>query len=319
MGLRPKGHALGYLFLRALRAFEALLPVACLRVLFWPPAAIKATWELAWTEPTLRLFRRLPASIRIPASRRNWLWRLWLARTRLNVTKFMLFWPDRLGTLRWRQRLRFSSVEQLDYLRNCNRPVILAVLHIGPLLLLRYYLRSRGLPVAGLVARPLSERSPIRQYLDRLSDEAYGMIGIPNVFDLAQLRSLHEFLQPNRMLIVALDGGHGNHVFVPNGDSSFRMASGAIRLAAHRSALVVPCLIRADRLLGAWVHFGEPVPDALIADPRNHLAGCTHLFREFLPFLRAHPEEGSYEFLCRFRLESPARKLATSAPATPGS
>ncbi len=293
------------------------MPFWCLRIALWPPAAVKTTWELACGEPTLPLFRRLPASIRGRAPGRSGPWRVWLARIRLNVTKFMLFWPDRLATPRWRNRLRFSSDEVLERLGKSNRPVILAVLHVGPLLLLRYCLRSRGLAVAGLLARPLAERSPTRILLDKLSDEANGTVGIPNVFDLTHLRALHDFLQPNRMLIVALDGGHGNHVFVPNGDSSFRMASGAVRLAAHRHALVVPCLIRVERAMKLCIHLGEPVPEELLMDPKNPLPACAHLFRELLPLLRAHPEEGSYEFLCRFRLDSPARVPSASARDEP--
>jgi lauroyl/myristoyl acyltransferase len=316
VSVRANGPILGSLLLHAMRALEALLPIWCLRIVLWPPAALKAMWELGWSEPTLRLFRRMPASIRTPAAERRWLWRLWLARTRLNVTKFMAFWPDRLGKPRWRAQCRFSGADQLESLSRCERPVVLAVLHLGPLLLLRYYLRSRGLAVAGLVGRPLAERSPIRQHLDGLCDKAYALSGVANVFDLTQLRDLHRHLQPGRFVIVALDGGHGNHVFVDNGDSSFRMASGAVRLAARTGAVAVPCLIRADRALGVCIHFGKPVPEELLADPRNHLAACQHLYQEFLPFLRAHPHEASYELSCRFRLDaaSPATAVTPSVP-----
>jgi lauroyl/myristoyl acyltransferase len=316
VGVGPKEPILAYLFLHFLRALEAVLPVWCLHVVLWPGAAFKATWELGWSEPTLRLFRRMPASIRTPAAERRWLWRMWLARTRLNVTKFMCFWPDRFGKRRWRARCRLSGADQLEQLQRCQRPVILAVLHLGPLLLLRYYLRSRGLAVAGIVARPLAGRPLIRQHLDRLCDETYGLTGVPHVFDLTQLRDLSRYLQPHRFVIMALDGGHGNHVFVDNGDSSFRMASGAMRLAARTDAIVVPCLIRADRGLGVWIHFGKPVPEELIADPRNRLAGCQHLFQEFLPLLRAYPHEASYELSCRFRLDTALQDTSVT-PSVP--
>src|SRR5579871_251955 len=142
-----------------LRLTERFAPPALLAWLLWPAAAVWSAWELAYHRPTLSLFRRLPPDLR-PAWR-AFLWpvRVWRHRCRLNLTKLLSAWPDRLRERRWQERGRLVGFEQLEKLRGEGRPVVLAVPHFGPVSALYHWLRARGLPVAALVGRDL--RTPL--------------------------------------------------------------------------------------------------------------------------------------------------------------
>jgi lauroyl/myristoyl acyltransferase len=192
-------------------------------------------------------------------------------------------------------------MEQFEEIRSDGRPVVVVVLHFGPLAVLRFWMRARGIPVAALMWRN-SERRPLyRRYLDRICDEAGRLPGLPHVFSLDQLKEAIQFLQPRRVVIVAAEGVGARHVLVKGDDYCFRMATGALRLAARAYASVMPCSIRADRLLGFTIHFGEPIPTAWISDKREYLTACHHLWHEFLPLLRDQPEQSGYELLGCFQ------------------
>jgi hypothetical protein len=214
-------------------------------------------------------------------------------------------------------------MEQFEQICAQDRPIILAVLHYGPLIVLRYWLRACGLPVAGLTARSWRDRPPHRRYLDRISDAAGGLDGVPHNFDLSQLREVKKFLDCHnedgrsaqmetvpglafpRLLIITAEGYDSQHALVRSDDFSFRMATGALRLAARANAYVIPCLIRADRPFGFTVHFGRPVPDEWLRDKSRHQAACEHLLHEFLPQLRAQPEQAGYQLLWCFKKLAP--------------
>ena len=204
-------------------------------------------------------------------------------------------------------------MEQFEETWARGGPVVLAVLHFGPLVVLRYWLRARGLPIAALVRRNSKDRPLYQRYLDRICDHVGGVPGLRHVFGLDELREVSQFLQSRRLLIVAVDGNAvaGNavkHVLVKGDDFHFRMATGALRLAARANADVVPCSIRADQCLGFTIHFGKPVPAAWVGDKCQYGAACNHLWDEFLPVLRDQPEQSAYELLACFQPEKKGRK-----------
>jgi lauroyl/myristoyl acyltransferase len=227
--------------------------------------------------------------------------RLWLRRTELNMVRFLWMIPDRLKQTRWQRRFRFTGREQFEQLSAQGRPVILAVLHFGPLLVIRYWLRAHGWEAAFLTDTLLT----CLDYITRLSDQASGLAAIPHTFDVRRLKPVYQFLRSGGMLVVAVDGPHGRKWDVPADDLTLRMAPGALRLAAGTHAVVVPCLISAERPLGLTIHFGNPVPDDWVADPAQHPAACVHLLREFLPVLRARPEQCSSLLLPRIQRLAP--------------
>ncbi len=277
----------------SLRLAERLLPVPLLRLLLWPPAALLAAYELTPARRTVRLFGRLPPSLRPSVSRGRWLWRLWTRRTALIMARFFRFWPDRLRAPRWQSRCRVHGAAQLDAVLDGGRPVILATLHYGCLTELYHCLRARGLMVAAVSARGEAQWSGYRKHLNALADEANGLTGLPRVYEVGDVWSARDHLaKPRRLLTITLDGYHGQRPVVVRGpDFCLRLGSGAVRLAAVAKAVIVPCLICAPRGLAVEIHFGTPVPDDLVADPCRHPAAAEHVVGELLPLIRALPEQ----------------------------
>jgi lauroyl/myristoyl acyltransferase len=301
MKVSSLGETIGWGFFYLLRALERLLPVGCLCALLWPFVVVATAWELLGPRQFLWVFYRLPASLRPRLTASAWAWRIWHRRIHLNMGRLIWLWPDRLHTTRWQKRCRSTGHERLERYRAQGRPVVLAVLHYGPAPVLRYWLRARGLPIAALGTRPSSWGAPYRDTIDHLSDRASGLADVAHVFKLSQLKSLYRFLEAPRVLYMAMDGGEGKQWQVSGEDFSILLAPGALRLAAHSRAAVVPCLIRADGLLRLTIHFCNPVPDEWIADAHQHQAACTYLLGEFMPMLRAEPEQFTARFLSRLR------------------
>jgi lauroyl/myristoyl acyltransferase len=295
------------LMIYTLRGLEFLLPVWCLIGLLGPAAGVVAGWQLLRAKSILEQFDRLLGLA--PQSEPISIWRIWRHWTRVNMTKLLTAWPDRLADPRWRRRGRCIGLEQLEQAAASERPVILATVHYGPLAVLHYWLRAGGLPTAALVYDAANHLSVSKRLKQLLSDQATGLADVPHVFNVHQLRAVFKFLQQPRLLIVAVDDGRGELPPVAGLDFSLRMATGAVRLAARVNAVVVPCLIRADRSMAFTIHFGAAVPDACVADQRQHPAALVHLLQVFLPLLRAYPEQCAYSLL---------RCIQTSAPPADG-
>ena len=135
---------------RCMRAIERLLPVGALWIMCWPMAAIRAACQMMAGAPTISHFDWIPASLRPRTDRFGAVAQLWRERTRLILVRLMCLWPDRLTLGRWKDRCRCVGLERLERNHAVGRPVILATLHFGPIILLVHWLRARGLPAAGL-------------------------------------------------------------------------------------------------------------------------------------------------------------------------
>jgi hypothetical protein len=159
--------------------------------------------------------------------------------------------------------------------------------------------------VAGLVQRPLSQRPAHRVYLDDLNDTSSGLRGIPHLFDLTQLRQAVDFIQHQRLLMVAVESGRGHELLVEGNDYSLAMATGPIRMAARVNGLVVPCLALATGPFRLTLRVGTP-----IAADGDLQAVCAQVMDAFVPILRAHPEQCERELIRAFRLVAPDPDLA---------
>jgi lauroyl/myristoyl acyltransferase len=295
MATRSIRYRVTLVIIRCLRALELFLPIDLLRMLLWPAAALNTAWELLGPERGARQFAQLPPSMRLPLPPATWARRLWLGRIEFNMTRYLWIIPDRLQLARWRRRCRCSGLERFEQICAAGRPVIVASVHFGPLVAMHYWLRSRGLEVAILAGTPLT----CEDYIYGLTDRVTGLAGIPHALDVRQLKSVYQFLQPSRVLLIALDGRFGQPWRVPADDFCFLMAPGVVRFAARTNAVVIPCQVSADRPLGMTIYFGQPIPEAMVADRTQHPAACASLLRSFLPLLRAQPEQCSLELLAR--------------------
>src|SRR5262249_47326340 len=165
--------------------------------------------------------------------------------------------------------------------------------------LMYYWLRARGLRVA-VVTSYLPTRFRFRRHLNDLADQANGMRGVPRFLPVTQLGPMRRWLVAGNLLLIAIDGGWGRQAVVRGEDFACPLAAGPLRLAAITGAALVPCLIRAEPEFRCTIQFGEPVPDALLADRRQHEAALQHLVREFLGVLRTRPEQNTCSILQAF-------------------
>ncbi len=273
---------------RCIRTLERVLPFRAIWILYWPVAAVQAACQLAFTTPTIRQFDRLPAALRPRLSRPSWAAYLWRERTRVNLARLMFLWPDRFCQEPWTDHCRCVGMERLELERARGRPVVLALLHFGPVVLFCHWLRARGLPAAALRDAPSAKRPLYRIFIDRLNGPGAYSDG-PVVFHHSELRRALELLRAGQIVLIAAEGRFARHLRLSGEGFTFDMATGPLRIAAATGALVIPSLITAGPRMSFTVHLGEPVPDALVVDARRHRAACAHLLREFLAVVRRHP------------------------------
>lgn len=208
------------------------------------------------------------------------------------------FFPEQLGTPKWRDRLQIIGVEYLESALRQKRPVILVFWHFGPYFLLRYWLRAAGFPVATLVEGQSQNRSVLKRLKDRVSP----FPEIPTAFyPEDQMRDAIQFIASGNPLLIASDVLTGKQMDVPIDEHwRFGMANGAIRLALRHGAELIPCsIIETD----AWrfqIRLGPPVPAQTLASGRTLSAG-KHLLDALLPALREYPEQCTGRLLKQFQ------------------
>lgn len=208
---------------------------------------------------------------------------------RKNYLNTMLeFLPDRLGTAKWRNRLRISGIEHLETARQQKRPVILAFCHFGPYILIRPWLRALGFPAAALVGGELKNRSRMKRLADRVSP----FPEIPTaIYRENQLREMLALIAARNPLQIAVDVLIGKQGDVPVDDRwHFAMATGAARVAMRQQAELIPCSIIDE---GNWrfrIKLGPPVPQEIVRAGDTLQAG-KHILDALLPEWRAHPEQ----------------------------
>jgi len=279
------GRRVGML-IAGVRAAERMLPVWLLYALVWPPAAARSAWELRFGFGGI--VTTLPRSMWTRPGRR---WRAWLSRVPLNAVKLLLFWPDRFRLPRWRSRATTTGIERFERARATGRPVILATLHFGPTTAALPLLRRDKLPAAALFIRDPARDSRFRSILQEIADDVNGLGGVPARMGVADLDRAVQFLRAGRLLVLSVDGPRGRHLWSKVNGHALSLSATVCQLAAMCQAVIVPCLLTAAPFFRVTMHFGEPVPDALVFDYRRHQAACDHLHREFLPIVRTFPEQ----------------------------
>lgn len=285
---------LGWTAFRTFRASERVLGPAGLRLAGWPVAFLTAVLELPrWRKvksPALSLSSFLGA------------------RIRFHLTRVLLTFPDRLAEPRWRNRGTLEGESHLKAALATGRPIILAGLHFGGHLILRYWLRAQGLPVATLVKERLADRSTLKCHKDSLSQPTE----VPNVFSGHFPRDAVKFLRNHGTLIVMLDHSQGRLIDVPVTGETWRISTTAFRLAASSGAIVLPALLRETTPWRFTIHIGKAVPDGLLVEASNFPAAAQHLWREYLPVLRLNPGDWSGELHTSLRSTGPSLSPRTA-------
>jgi len=231
----------------------------------------------------------------------RWLWRAWLRQVAVYTTRFLSLCPERLREPRWSRRCRFIGLNRLEAPLSEGRPVILATLHYGDLVMLYHWLRSRGIAVAFLAARKRKRTPAFRDRLDLLADRANGLVGVPRLIHPDQLWDAREFLGgPARVLAVAMERSTKRDVRVNGPGYSLWLSPGAIRMAAIVGAVVIPCLISSHGCLSSTIRFGSPVPQEDVADRNRHLLACEHIVRRTVPWVARQPEQCAKGLIASF-------------------
>lgn len=262
------------------RLLERLCGPQWLYRLLWPLAVVRGAVKKP--HPALPVPAAIGSGVMISGAYKSW------KHFYQNCTLCLI--PDRLAQPEWLRRCAFSGLEAVFEARSRRQPSIIVVSHFGPYFLFRFWLQAAGLPTATLVGGHAETRS----YLNRLKDQAVLFPGFPSVFHPHQLREVKKFLEDGNVLVIALDKNTGNQLEVPVDDHChFRMATGAMRLAArHRARLFVGSILDENN----WnfqIRVSQPVPEQLLSQPPDFNAVGKFLLEEMLPAFRAHPDHCS--------------------------
>lgn len=252
----------------------------------------------------------IPASVPLPAclgaSTPVRTTREWWIRGFLN--QLLEYLPDRLAEPKWMDRCRIAGLDQVLQARQNGRPVVLAFSHFGAFRLSRFWLRAAGVPTATLH----NGRAKNRTRLKKLEDGFCPFPEIPTAFYLDQLREVSGFLAAGNSLLIAMDHAAGNQMSVPVCDGwTFRMATGAVRLAVRHRAELIPCVVLDE---GRWrfqIKLGRPVPAEYLAAEIDLTPAGKHLLNEMLPHFRNHPKQCSSQLIKCFHLSPAATADAT--------
>jgi hypothetical protein len=181
-----------------------------------------------------------------------------------------------------------------------GQPVVLAFCHFGPFVLISHCLRARGIPATPLVAGVARNRS----FIHRLKDRYLPFPEVPGALYLDQIREAAT-LEARTALVVAVDVRAGRTVDVPLSDDwQFRFATGAIRMAAQKRALLLPCTVLS---VGPWrfrIELGRPVPEAFLGPVPDVPRAAAHLVSELFPLQKAYSDHWCRELLESLRQRS---------------
>jgi hypothetical protein len=270
-----------------LRFAERVLPLAVLSLLLWPPAA---AWDLVHLRrrKLLSCWRRFPESWH-PSSL------LFFLRQSVGLyhAQLVYAWPDRLCTQRWRKRCRLEGRVDLVKSWDADRPMIFASVHVGPSEIMNYWLRAHGIVTTTVRGAWPDSLQGLASRQHALSPPA----DVPVFLPVKEMPRVRQFLGAGQRLLVMVDVDRGKQIRVPFENHSFRMATGAIRLAALTGAELIPCVIVET---GSWkfaIYFGTPVPRNYFDKSPDMTAIGAHLLREFVKVIIRYPEQCKPRFL----------------------
>jgi len=185
--------------------------------------------------------------------------------------------------------------------RDAHRPKILASVHVGPSEIMIYWLRAHGIVTTNV-------RALWPDSLQRLASRQHSLsppADVPVFLPVNEMPRVRQFLGAGQRLLIMVDVDRGKQIHVPFENNSFRMATGAIRLAILTGAELIPCVIVET---GTWkfiIHFGTPVPRSYLDNSPDMKAIGTHLLSEFVKVIVRYPEQCKPRFLSAI---SPAPK-----------
>ena len=102
----------------------------------------------------------------------------------------------RIGLPCWRDRMAITAKSFHPLQREGKRPIILVFQHAGSFGLIRWWIRSLGIPTASLIdAMPsILDNENYQKILDK-GDQLYGLEGVPHVFRRDKIKGAIRFLK----------------------------------------------------------------------------------------------------------------------------
>lgn len=261
---------------------ERSLPPQKFYSLLKPFAAARATLNTAFKNP--RPCVPLPDFLSAAGTDRTG------RQQRMNgyLNQYIRCFPERLAEGKWMDGCRITGLDRVQLARQNRRPVVLAFCHFGPFYLLRSWLRAAGIPAAILIGGKSENRSKLTELLYRFVP----FPEVPTVFRVDRLRDAAEFLASGNPLLIAIDDAAGRQMDLPFCEGwTFRMATGAVRLAVRHQAELIPCSIIDE---GRWrfrIALGRPVPKEFLTAESDWTLAGKHLLDEMTPHFRAYPEQ----------------------------
>ena len=226
------------------------------------------------------------------------------------MNQVLEFFPDRLSGEKWAQNCRAEGLERLQSGLCNKRPTVIAFCHFGPYELIRLWLRAKGIPAATLRAG----KAESRRFLMRLKDTFSPFPEVPIAVYGDQLRAIDESIAAGNPLLVAIDAPANKQIDVPFCEGwAFQMAAGAVRLARHYNADLLPCSIIDE---GRWrfcIRLGEPVPRELLLSKNDWKPAGKRLMDQMIPIFRTRPEQCRPDLIRCLKLSHehcPSRELA---------
>lgn len=200
------------------------------------------------------------------------------------------FWPDRWHEPRWARRFHITGFENVRRLADEGAPVVIAVVHFTHLSMLRYMLRSRGIPAASLTG--FRGENPTLVDRDALLDRLTGLEGVPSRCVAADLRFTYAFLRSGKCLIIACDVATPKSVAVTTDLGTLHMATGPFRLAQMTGAVVIPAILWQPSRWRFEARFGDPFRAEGDADsPEAFRPAAERCMRHWLPVMQAFPTQ----------------------------
>ncbi|MBA3831103.1 MAG: hypothetical protein H0X34_04250 [Chthoniobacterales bacterium] len=172
-------------------------------------------------------------------------------------------------------------------------------MHFGPSEILPYWLRAHGIVTTTIRGFAPGSRDSLTKYQYALSPPADVpvFLHVDEMVPLPRVAHVRQLLGPGRRLLVEVDVDRGIQINVPFDNHLFRVAAGAIRLAALAGAELIPCLIVETASWSYTIHFGDPVPGNYLGNSPDLEAAAAHLLKEFRKVVVRYPEQCNETFL----------------------
>lgn len=215
---------------------------------------------------------------------------------------------DRIDRPAWQSRFQVEGTRPEHHPEWPNRPVILVFIHVGGFPLLRYWFRSCRLPTAIFVQGIPPILDATADWIREAGNRHFGLAEVPDIFKGKRaLRDMITFLQPGRVLAMALDGYPENTGLERYEwkNHPIYLKSGALRLASSAQAVVIPVTVSQPGFLRFKIRFEEPLPDHLLQDSK---AATQETINRLLAAAAREPEEIAWSTMEAFSPELKKRR-----------